>query len=177
MKNIQSIISNLAKNHLKKLSTIGIINKLILTLPKALRKNILFTSVKNETLFIATKHISTCIEINKFRANDILNAINLILDSAKKDSMQYSQSLDFTMVNFNEDLEILSKIKSIKAYVPTHILEQTSQDSDEKIAIIYYKERAKGDFAIIEDSPFRDIFEEIKIAIKRNLDDELKREN
>lgn len=167
MKNIQSIISNLTQNRFKKLSTINIINKLILTLPKALRKNILFVSIKNDTLLIATKHIGTCVEINNFRSNDILNAINLILDSAK------NGTLHCDCANLASDLETLKTIKKVKAYVPKNLLEH--KESTQNISVIYYKERAKGDFIISEDSAFRDIFEAIKIAIKKNLDNELKR--
>lgn len=77
--------------------------------------------------------------------------------------------------NLAEDLETLRRIKKVKAYVPKNILEH--KDSVECVKVAYFKERAKGDFTIDEDSPFREIFEAIKIAIKRNLANELKRQD
>lgn len=77
--------------------------------------------------------------------------------------------------NLANDLETLRRIKKVKAYVPKNILEH--KDSVERVKVAYFKERAKGDFAIDEDSPFREIFEAIKTAIKQNLANELKRQN
>lgn len=161
MKNITHIISRLRQNQLKRLSTLDIINKLILTLPKAVREGIIFTTLKGETLFIATRHISLCAEINNFRANDLLSAIKSMLDCAPKNSA------------LSQNLAPLKAIKHIKAYTPKDIL----QNDDEKIVVRYYKERATGDFEVDENSPFKEIFENIKLAIKRNLENELKRKN
>lgn len=162
MKKVTHIISHLQQNQLKHLSTLDIINKLILTLPKAVREGIIFATLKGETLFIATRHISLCAEINHFRSNDLLLAIQSLLDSAPKNSA------------ISQNLAILAKIKHIKAYTPKHILEHLG---DEKIVIRYYKERATGSFEVDENSPFKEIFKNIKSAIKRNLENELKRAN
>lgn len=162
MKNITHIISRLQQNQLKRLSTLDIINKLILTLPKAVREGIIFTTLKGETLFIATRHISLCAEINNFRANDLLGTIKSMLDCAPQNSA------------LSQNLAPLKAIKHIKAYTPKDILQNAD---DEKIVVRYYKERATGDFEVDENSPFKEIFENIKLAIKRNLENELKRKN
>lgn len=162
MKNITHIISRLQQNQLKHLSTLDIINKLILTLPKAVREGIIFATLKGETLFIATRHISLCAEINNFRANDLLSTIKTMLDCAPKNSP------------LSQNLAPLKAIKQIKAYTPRDILQNLD---DEKIVVRYYKERATGDFEIDENSPFKEIFENIKLAIKRNIENELKRKN
>lgn len=161
MKKVTHIISHLQQNQLKHLSTLDIINKLILTLPKAVREGIIFTTLKGETLFIATRHISLCAEINHFRSNDLLSAIQSMQDCAPNSA-------------HSQNLAILAQIKHIKAYTPKHILEHLG---DEKIVIRYYKERAVGDFEVDENSPFKEIFKNIKSAIKRNLENELKRAN
>ncbi|MGX3012123.1 hypothetical protein ACWIUD_11335 [Helicobacter sp. 23-1044] len=166
MKNIQSVISNLRHTSLKKLNSNAIINKLLLTLPKSVRDGVLFATLKGETLFIATRHISLCAEINNFRANDLLNAINSLLDSAN-----LAQNSDLS-----QNLALLSKIKKIKAYTPKNILDYT-QNKSEKFEVIHYKERARGDFSVNENSPLKDIFTNIKNSIKKNLADESKRAN
>ena len=56
---------------------------MLLTLPKDLRKSILFGTIKGDTLFIATTNKGVCAEINNFRANDLLNAINFMCESAE----------------------------------------------------------------------------------------------
>lgn len=138
-------------------------------MPKPLRENILFASIKNDTLLIATKHIAISAEINNFRTYDILNAIKLMLDSTHLISQNPLNE------NLAKDLETLRRIKKVKAYVPKNILEH--KDSTESVKVMYFKERAKGDFTIDEDSPFREIFEAIKVAIKQNLANELKRQD
>lgn len=134
-----------------------------------MREGIIFAKIKGETLFIATRHISFCAEINHFRANDLLCAIESILDSAESlpDSAPKNTAL-------SQNLDILRQIKRIRAYTPTHILNHLE---DEKVVVIYYKETATGDFQVDENSPFKEIFEDIKSAIKRNLANELKRKN
>lgn len=178
MKNIQSIISNLRQHSLKRLNSNAIINKLLLTLPKDLQKSILFGTLKGDTLFIATANKGVCAEINNFRANDLLNAINFMCESAESivDSGESRANLN---ANQSDDLAILRKIKKIKAYIPQNILEildkKSAQKGDEFI-IEHYKERAVGTFHISENSPFKEIFSAIKDAIKRNAD-ESKRAN
>lgn len=173
MKNIQSIISNLRRTSLKKLNSNAIINKLLLTLSKDLRKHILFATLKAETLLIAVANKGVCAEINHFKAQDLLNAIDLMQNAF--DSGESSESLD---ANLNADLAILRKIKKIKAYIPKNILEisqKKSLNNDDKIFVECYKERAKGKFIISENCPFSDIFSKIKSAIKQN--NESKRTN
>ena len=203
MKNIQSIISNLRRSSLKRLNSNAIINKLLLTLPKDLRKSILFGTIKGDTLFIATANKGVCAEINNFRANDLLNAINFIIDSSLRGDSHESpkqstnQNLDchdfatqnlakqgkaevsLVMTEREQDLAILRKIKKIKAYIPKNILEISQSKSQQQANIIiteHYKERALGTFHISENSPFKEIFSAIKDAIKRNAD-ESKRAN
>ena len=191
MKNIQSIISNLRRGSLKKLNSNAIINKLLLTLPKDLQKHILFGSLKGDTLLIAVANKGVCAEINHFKAQDLLNAIDLMqnafgesskdsrLDSAKSSANQsLNQSANFN-ANLKDDLAILRQIKHIRAYVPKNILEilqNKSLKNDDKIIIQCYKERAKGEFTISKNSPFSEIFSKIKSAIKKNID-ESKRAN
>lgn len=182
MKNIQNIISNLRQHSLKRLNSNAIINKLLLTLPKDLQKSILFGTLKGDTLFIATANKGVCAEINNFRANDLLNAINFMCESAESivDSGESRANLNANQsTNLSDDLAILRKIKKIKAYIPQNILEildkKSAQKGDEFI-IERYKERAVGTFHISENSPFKDIFGAIKDAIKRNAD-ESKRAN
>ena len=193
MKNIQSIISNLRRSSLKRLNSNAIINKLLLTLPKDLRKSILFGTIKGDTLFIATANKGVCAEINNFRANDLLNAINFIIDSSLRGDSHESpkqstnQNLDchdsalpnLAMTEIKQDLASLHKIKKIKAYIPQNILEISQSKSQQQANIIiteHYKERALGTFHINENSPFKEIFSAIKDAIKRNAD-ESKRAN
>lgn len=168
MKNIQSIISNLKHTSLKKLNTTDIINKLILTFPKALQEKIVFGTLKGDTLLLATTHISVSAEINKFRTDDILNTINLICESFESQHLCDCNDLD-------EQLAILRKIKKVKAYVPKKILENRHMIKESDIIIIEcYKERALGTFSVNENSKFKDIFNTIKSAILRN-NDEIKR--
>lgn len=181
MKNIQSIISNLRRSSLKRLNSNAIINKLLLTLPKDLRKSILFGTIKGDTLFIATANKGVCAEINNFRANDLLNAINFMCESAESiiDSGESRANLNANPTNLSDDLVILRKIKKIKAYIPQNILEISQSKSQQQANIIiteHYKERALGTFHISENSPFKEIFSAIKDAIKRNAD-ESKRAN
>ena len=187
MKNIQSVISNLRRGSLKKLNSNAIINKLLLTLPKDLRKHILFGSLKGDTLLIAVANKGVCAEINHFKAQDLLNAIDLMqnafdLGESSKDSCLNSaessanfgiDSSDFN-ANLKDDLEILRQIKQIRAYVPKNILEilqNKSLKNDDKIIIQYYKERAKGEFNISKNCQFSEIFSKIKSAIKKNNDE------
>ncbi len=181
MKNIQSIISNLRRDSLKKLNSNAIINKLLLTLPKDLQKSILFGTLKGDTLLIATANKGVCTEINNFRAPNLLNAINLMCESAE--SIAYSgesrANLNANHTNLSDDLEILRKIKKIKAYIPQNILEILQSKSQQQANIIiteHYKERALGTFHINENSPFKEIFSAIKSAIRHNID-ESKRAN
>lgn len=180
MKNIQSIISNLRRTSLKKLNSNAIINKLLLTLSKDLRKHILFATLKAETLLIAVANKGVCAEINHFKAQDLLNAIDLMcmsLDSCESSANFGVDSSDFN-ANLKDDLEILRQIKQIRAYVPKNILEISQKKSlknDDKIFVECYKERAKGKFIISENCPFSDIFSKIKSAIKQN--NESKRQN
>ena len=170
MKSIQSIISNLRHGSLKKLNSNAIINKLLLTLPKDLQKHILFGSLKGDTLLIAVANKGVCAEINHFKAQDLLNAIDL---------MQNAFDLGESSANLKDDLAILRQIKQIRAYVPKNILEilqNKSLKNDDKIIIQCYKERAKGEFTISKNSPFSEIFSKIKSAIKKNID-ESKRAN
>ena len=141
-----------------------------------MREGIIFAKIKGETLFIATRHISFCAEINHFRANDLLCAIESILDSAKSlpDSAKSTRDSAPKNTALSQNLDILRQIKRIRAYTPTHILNHLE---DEKVVVIYYKETATGDFQVDENSPFKEIFEDIKSAIKRNLANELKRKN
>lgn len=184
MKNIQSIISNLRRSSLKRLNSNAIINKLLLTLPKDLRKSILFGTIKGDTLFIATaNNKGVCAEINNFRANDLLNAINFMCESAESivdssESRADSRESIANPTNLSDDLAILRKIKKIKAYIPKTILEndKKSAQKGEEFIIECYKERALGTFHISENSPFKEIFSAIKDAIKRNAD-ESKRAN
>ncbi len=181
MKNIQSIISNLRRSSLKRLNSNAIINKLLLTLPKDLRKSILFGTIKGDTLFIATANKGVCAEINNFRANDLLNAINFMCESAESiiDSGESRANLNANPTNLSDDLASLRKIKKIKAYIPQNILEILQSKSQQQANIIiteHYKERALGTFHISENSPFKEIFSAIKDAIKRNAD-ESKRAN
>lgn len=172
MKNIQSVISNLRRGSLKKLNSNAIINKLLLTLPKDLQKHILFGALKGDTLLIAVANKGVCAEINHFKANDLLNAIDLMcmsldLGESNKDSRESS-------ANLKDDLKILRQIKQIRAYVPKNILEilqEKSLKNDDKIIIQYYKERAKGEFNISKNCPFGEIFSKIKSAIKKNNDE------
>ena len=188
MKNIQSVISNLRRGSLKKLNSNAIINKLLLTLPKDLQKHILFGALKADTLLIAVANKGVCAEINHFKANDLLNAIDLMrnafdLGESSKDSRESSANFGIDSSDFNanlkDDLVILRQIKQIRAYVPKNILEilqEKSLKNDDKIIIQCYKERAKGEFIISKNSPFSDIFSKIKSAIKKNID-ESKRAN
>ena len=148
-----------------------------------MREGIIFAKIKGETLFIATRHISFCAEINHFRANDLLCAIESILDSAESipDSAESTRDSTESLPDsapkntaLSQNLDILRQIKRIRAYTPTHILNHLE---DEKVVVIYYKETATGDFQVDENSPFKEIFEDIKSAIKRNLANELKRKN
>ena len=180
MKNIQSIISNLRRGSLKKLNSNAIINKLLLTLPKDLRKHILFGTLKGGTLLIAVANKGVCSEINHFKANDLLNAIDLMCMSLDfgESSVNGVDSRDFN-ANLKDDLAILRQIKKIRAYIPKNILEilqNKSLKNDDKIIIQCYKERAKGEFIISENCPFSEIFSKIKSAIKKNID-ESKRAN
>ena len=154
---------------------------MLLTLPKDLRKSILFGTIKGDTLFIATANKGVCAEINNFRANDLLNAINFMCESAESiiDLGESRANLNANPTNLSDDLVILRKIKKIKAYIPQNILEISQSKSQQQANIIiteHYKERALGTFHINENSPFKEIFSAIKDAIKRNAD-ESKRAN
>lgn len=176
MKNIQSIISNLRRDSLKRLNSNAIINKLLLTLPKDLQKSILFGTLKGDTLFIATTNKSICTEINNFRVPDLLNAINFILDSSllanKATEAIHESKMDYLIIEREQNLEILRKIKKIKAYIPRNRLKQEEQNKYKRkadiIIIEHYKERATGKFHISKNSPLKEIFGAIKDAIKRN---------
>ena len=152
-------------------------------MPKDLQKHILFGALKGDTLFIAVANKGVCAEINHFKAQDLLNAIDLMcmsldLGESNKDSRESSanfgaNSSDFS-ANLKDDLKILRQIKQIRAYVPKNILEilhEKSLKNDDKIIIQCYKERAKGEFKISKNCPFREIFSKIKSAIKKNNDE------
>ena len=158
---------------------------MLLTLPKDLQKSILFGTIKGDTLFIATANKGVCAEINNFRANDLLNAINFIIDSLLRES-EANEAIheskidchDFALQNLamterEQNLATLRKIKKIKAYIPQNILEILQAKSQQKATTIiteHYKERALGAFKINENSPFKEIFSAIKDAIKRNAE-------
>ncbi len=157
MKNIQSIISNLSKqNSFKRLNTLGIINKLILTLPYNLRKSVLFSSLKGNTLLIAFNHPSSASEFNNYKVKIFL------------------QSLEQIKISYNnpQDLAEIMPIKHAKGYIPRNILNTfdivSSIQKDEKIIIECYKEHSSGNFSISSDNPFYDIFSKIQNTIKYN---------
>ncbi|RDU62907.1 hypothetical protein [Helicobacter sp. MIT 14-3879] len=157
MKNIQTIISNLAKkNNFKRLNSLNIINKLILTLPHNLRKSILFPVIKKDILLIAMNHPASASEFNNFKAKDIL----ILLDMLKEEQN-------------NIALDEIKNIKQIKAYVPKDILNRFSIvrkeiPKDDVIVIETYEERSNGEFYIDCNNVFKQQFEDIRLIIKNN---------
>lgn len=152
MKNIQSIISNLAiRRNFKHLNTINIIDKLILTLPHNLRKSILFHKLKNDTLLLAMNHPSSVSEFNNFKAKDIMLALEMLKEQNE--------------IDINE----IKNIKQVRAYLPKNILNNYKKDfKDDVIVIETYEERSSGEFYVDINNAFKEQFEAIKRAIKNN---------
>lgn len=157
MKSFQSILFNLSKKKcFKHLKTINIINKLILTLPCSLRKSVIFTSIKNDTLFIAMNHPAYTSEFNNFKANILLSIIEQLKENYQN----------------KDELDEIKNIKKIKAYVPKDVLNNfvihsKNDEIDFTIKIIpIYKERSSGEFIVESSNPFKKEFENIKKIIK-----------
>lgn len=162
MKNIQNIISNMCKNdEFKRLDSLLIINKIISTLPHNLRKSFIYASIKRESLFLAFNHPSSISEFNNYRKEIFKNALEQYF-ILHKDSKESSE---------------LKNIKIIQAFLPNKFLNDFNLISfkalntpkyTHKDAIEYYKERAKGDFKLLENSPFYEMFKNIQTIIKNN---------
>lgn len=151
MKNIQSIISNLSiKSNFKRLNTLNIINKLILTLPHNLRKSTLFSVIKNDSLLLAMNHPSSVSEFNNFRVRDMLLALDMLREQ--------------NSINIDE----IRHIKQIRAYIPRDILKHYKRKLDDEIIIETYEERSSGEFYVDSANIFKEQFEAIKRAIRNN---------
>lgn len=159
MKNIQFIISNISKqNKFKRLNTLKFVNQLIATLPYNLRKSVLYSSIKGDTLLIALNHPTSVSEFNNYKQK-------IMLDVLEKLKILYKDSQEFDEIN---------KIKKIKTYLPRSVLNSfdvigvNNVNESENVVIEYYKERSSGDFSILKDSPFYSHFKNIRLAIKNN---------
>lgn len=156
MKNIQSIVSNLCqKNHFKRINTIRIIEQLMATLPYNLRKSFRYFSIKGDTLLIAFNHPTSVSEFNSFKRQILLQVLEQI-----KISHQNPQ-----------EIKEIKHITNIQAFLPKDILDKfdivgKSSKPPQALVIQCYKERAKGDFKILESHPFYEQFSRIKALLQ-----------
>lgn len=147
MKNSQHIISllKLQKPYAQLLikDEVNLFKAAFLT--PALKERIAYIYCKDSTLFFAVTHPSLCQEIN-YIGKQLLQAL--------KDNQQKFPKL--------------SKIQSIKAYIPRSVTQKHARTQNkEKIP---YNEYANGDFInhCKEDSVLFDMFERIRLTIKNH---------
>jgi len=146
MKNITQIISFLtAKPQFKNISNSRCIMRVIKILPPHLRDAVLFTYIKNQTLFIVLNHPGMKMEFNY--------KVNLI-----KDLLNKVKNIELTC----KDIEI----SQIKLFV------SNKKPKIEKPYISpIYKERASGKFDIeCENSSLKELFLKIQESIKDSHD-------
>lgn len=112
--------------------------------PLYIREQLLFMVLKNNQLLLAFKHKALCTEINHYKHKEII------------DSLQMN-------ANF---FPLLSKATSLKAYVPTHIL---NQNQIKRIpSNMIFKEKASVSFKNNATNPaIYDLFEQIRLSIGR----------
>ncbi len=119
------------------------INKLISFLPPHLANAIMFTYIKNRTLFFALNHPGLKMEFN------------------------YKHNLIKSLLNKLKDIDLKCKIieiDEIKTFVSNKI-----EAKAPKISTIIYKERANGEFQnLATDTELNKLFEEIRKMIKNN---------
>lgn len=152
MKKFHQIISNLrTQNRFRKLNENLIIDKLLLSLPQQMRKNIVFSLIKNNVLLIAMRHPAFSSEFNNFYAQILTNIIKEAQNVA--------------------GYEILRQIEFIKAYMPTNILNEIKESVEKEHKIWVYKERSNGEWKVDCDNIFKAQFDEIKAIIKKNLNE------
>lgn len=119
------------------------INKLISFLPPHLANAIMFTYIKNRTLFFVLNHPGLKMEFN------------------------YKHNLIKSLLNKLKNIDLKCKIieiDEIKSFVSNKIKPPSS-----KISTLIYKERASGEFQnLATDEKLNKLFEEIKKVIKNN---------
>lgn len=146
MKNVSQIISYLtSKPQFKNISNRRCIMRVIKLLPPHLKNAVLFTYIKNQTLFIVLNHPGMKMEFNY--------KVNLI-----KDLLNKVKNIDLTC----KDIEVTQ----IKLFV------SNKKPKIEKDYIpLIYKERASGEFDIeCKDSSLKEVFLKIQDAIKNSHD-------
>ncbi len=146
MKSSQNIISHLTgKPRFQKISQKKCFAKLISLLPPQLGRAVMFTYVKNKTLFFVLNHPGLKMEFH-YKINLIKSLLNKIKDIDKN----------------CRDIEVTN----IKAFVSNKI---DTQQMPPPPSTFTYKERAKGRFYnFATNEQLKELFNQIKTQIKAN---------
>ena len=144
MKTSKEIISHLInKPQNSQIIKKACIDKLISLLPPHLADAVMFTYIKNRTLFFVLNHPGLKMEFN------------------------YKHNLIKSLLNKLKDIDLKCKIieiDEVKSFVSNKITPKTHQ-----IPFFRYKERADGEFTNFASSKeLNEIFEKIKLQIKKN---------
>jgi len=142
MKTAKEIISHISnKPQNSQIIKTECINKLISILPKHLANAVMFTYIKNRTLFFVLNHPGLKMEFN------------------------YKHNLIKSLLNKIKDIDLNCKIievDEIKSFVSNKIPTPKSQKM-----VLTYKERSSGEFENLATSQeLKEIFEKIKETIK-----------
>ncbi len=146
MKSSENIIAHLTgKPRFQKISQKRCFEKLISLLPPQLARAVMFTYVKNQTLFFVLNHPGLKMEFN-YKINLIKSLLKKI-----KDIDQNCKNIDVT---------------DVKAFVSNKI---TLEEKPPPSPTWRYKERAYGRFYnFASDEKLKDLFNQIKAQIKQN---------
>jgi hypothetical protein len=144
MKTAREIISHISnKPQNSQIIKTACIDKLLSILPPHLAKAVMFTYIKNRTLFFVLNHPGLKMEFN------------------------YKHNLIKSLLNKIKDIDVKCKIievEEIKSFVSNKIPTPKS----EKIEFIY-KERSSGEFVnLATTQELKELFEKIKETIKNN---------
>lgn len=148
MKDSKTIISHIKKHpNMEILKQKECESKLLSLLPQSLSNSIKFIYTKHDTLFFVLNHAAAKMEFNYKR-----NLIKGLLKQLK---------------NFHPDCECIDK-KELRAFVTNA---PASKLYTPKNSLIFYKERASGNFDNkIKDAKLHALFEKIKEEIRQQND-------
>jgi hypothetical protein len=143
MKTSKEIISHIiSKPQNSKIVQKGCIDKLISCLPPHLANAVMFTYIKNRTLFFVLNHPGLKMEFN------------------------YKHNLIKSLLNKIKDIDLKCKIidvDNINSFVSNKIA-----PPQKKIEILTYEERSSGDFKNYATGGLQELFENIKKSISEN---------
>ena len=145
MKTVKNIISHIiSRPQYKKISQKRCFDKVVKLLPPHLQNAVLFTYVKNQTLFFVLNHPGLKMEFHY--------KVNLI-----KSLLKQLKTIDKECSNMQD-------IKEVKAFVSNKPKQKESQKKSIKYT---FKELSSGEFKIItKNKNLKNLFQKIQKAIK-----------